>query len=41
VRTGKTFSDGVEILAGLSEGDAVILTNPAALIDGQSVEVAK
>jgi RND family efflux transporter MFP subunit len=41
VRTGKTFSDGVEILAGLSAGDAVILTNPAALIDGQSVEVAK
>ena len=41
VRTGKTFPDGVEILAGLSEGDAVILTNPASLVDGQSVEAAK
>ena len=41
VRTGKTFPDGVEILSGLSEGDAVILTNPAALVDGQSLEGAK
>jgi RND family efflux transporter MFP subunit len=41
IRTGKIFSDGVEILSGLSEGDAVILSNPAALIDGQAVEVAK
>jgi multidrug efflux pump subunit AcrA (membrane-fusion protein) len=41
VRTGKIFPDGVEILAGLSEGDAVILTDPASLVDGQSVEVSK
>jgi len=41
VRTGKSFPDGVEILSGLSEGDAVILTKPASLIDGQSVEAAK
>jgi RND family efflux transporter MFP subunit len=41
VRTGKTFSDGVEILSGLSEGDSVILTNPGALVDGQPVEVTK
>ncbi len=41
VRTGKIFPDGVEILSGLSEGDTVILTNPAALVDGQSLEVAK
>ncbi len=38
VRTGKSFPDGVEILSGLAEGDAVILTNPAALVDGQPVE---
>jgi RND family efflux transporter MFP subunit len=41
VKTGKTFSDGVEILAGLAEGDAVIVTEPARLIDGQPVEAAK
>jgi multidrug efflux pump subunit AcrA (membrane-fusion protein) len=41
VRTGKSFPDGVEILSGLSEGDAVILTNPTALVDGQPVEAAK
>jgi RND family efflux transporter MFP subunit len=41
VRTGKPFPDGVEILSGLSEGDAVILTNPAALVDGQTLEAAK
>jgi menaquinone-specific isochorismate synthase len=34
-------NDGVEIHTGLSEGDSVILSNPAALIDGQAVEVAK
>lgn len=41
VRTGKSFPDGVEILSGLSEGDSVILTNPAGLVDGQSLEVSK
>ena len=41
VKTGKTFSDGVEILAGLADGDAVIVTEPARLIDGQPVEAAK
>ena len=41
IRTGKAFADGVEILSGLAEGDVVILSNPAALIDGQAVEVAK
>ena len=41
VRTGKIFPDGVEILSGLSEGDTVVLTNPAALVDGQSLEVVK
>jgi len=41
IRTGKTFADGVEILSGLSEGDTVILSDPAALMDGQAVEVAK
>lgn len=41
IRTGKTFADGVEILSGLSEGDVVILSTPAAWIDGQAVEVAK
>lgn len=41
VKTGKTFSDGVEILAGLSDGDVVIVTEPARLIDGQPMEAAK
>jgi RND family efflux transporter MFP subunit len=41
VKTGKTFTDGVEILAGLADGDAVIVTEPARLIDGQPVEAAK
>jgi membrane fusion protein, multidrug efflux system len=41
VKIGKTFSDGVEILAGLSDGDVVIVTEPARLIDGQPMEAAK
>lgn len=41
VRTGKTFPDGVEILSGLSDGDAVILSNPFSLVDGQPVEAVK
>jgi RND family efflux transporter MFP subunit len=41
VKTGKTFGDTVEILAGIADGDAVILTDPAGLLDGQRVEAAK
>lgn len=41
VRTGKSFPDGVEILSGLKDGDAVILSNPTSLVDGQDVEGAK
>jgi RND family efflux transporter MFP subunit len=41
VKTGKTLGDEVEILAGLSDGDDLIVTDPALLLDGQSVEVSK
>ena len=38
VRTGRTLSDAVEILAGLSERELVVLDDPARLRDGQPVE---
>jgi RND family efflux transporter MFP subunit len=41
VKTGKTFDDGIEILAGLASGDRLIQNNPSQWKDGQSVEVKK
>jgi len=38
VRTGRMFDDFVDIVAGLNEGETVVL-NPANLSDGQRVEV--
>jgi RND family efflux transporter MFP subunit len=39
VKTGGRLNDRVEILAGLSEGDRIIVSPPAGLRDGQPVEV--
>jgi len=39
VKTGKKIGDDLEILSGLSSGDAVILDS--GLVDGQKVEVRK
>ena len=39
VRTGSRAEAGVEILAGLNAGERVIIAPPAALRDGQPVEV--
>ncbi len=41
VKSGKVFSDGVEILSGLGAGDEVILTGVSGLVDEQAVEVVK
>jgi RND family efflux transporter MFP subunit len=35
VRTGRTLPEGVEILAGLSSGESVVVENAAGLTDGQ------
>lgn len=39
IKTGMTYSDHIEVLAGLSAGDVVITNPPANLIDGQPVEI--
>jgi membrane fusion protein, multidrug efflux system len=41
VRIGKEFPDGVEVLAGLSEGDRVVVGGVGGLVDGQELEVAE
>ena len=35
VRTGRALADGVEILAGLSSGESIVVENTAGLTDGQ------
>jgi RND family efflux transporter MFP subunit len=37
VRTGRQFDGQIEILAGLDNGDAVVVENAAQLVDGQPV----
>lgn len=39
VKTGKVLAAGVEILSGLEAGEAVVISNPAQLADGQPVTV--
>jgi membrane fusion protein, multidrug efflux system len=39
VKTGRSFPDRIEILAGLNAGEQIILTPPPALRDGQPVAV--
>jgi RND family efflux transporter MFP subunit len=39
VRTGARHDTGIAILAGLNDGDTVVLDPPAGLRDGQPVEV--
>ncbi len=40
VSTGTRTDDVVEILAGLTAGEAIVLSPPAALVDGSPVQVA-
>jgi len=40
VRTGGRHGDRIEILAGLSDGESVVAPPPAAIRDGQPVEVS-
>ncbi len=40
VKTGRTVGDRIDILAGLADGEQVILAPPAALRDGQAVAVS-
>jgi RND family efflux transporter MFP subunit len=39
VRAGKRSAQGVEILAGLTSGETVVVDGAAALLDGQPVQV--
>ncbi len=39
VKTGKVFGEQVEIVSGLEPGEAVIVTKPSSLRDGQPIEV--
>lgn len=39
VKTGKVLAAGVEVLSGLEAGEAVVISNPAQLADGQPVTV--
>ncbi len=39
VKTGKVLSAGVEVLSGLEAGEAVVISNPAQLADGQPVTI--
>jgi HlyD family secretion protein len=41
VTTGGTRGTDLEILAGLSAGDSVVVKGPANLRDGQAVEIKK
>lgn len=41
VTTGRQFSGQVEILAGLSVGDRVVLDPPGKMVDGDKVEIAQ
>lgn len=38
VRVGRTLADSVEILAGLNAGEAVVVENATALVDGQPLQ---
>ena len=40
IRTGDTFGDRVEVLAGLSAGETVVVSPPLALADGNRVTVS-
>jgi hypothetical protein len=40
VRTGAVRGDRVEVLAGLSDGDRLVVNAPAGLQEGQPLEVA-
>ena len=39
VRTGKQTAQGIEILAGLMPGEAVVVERAAALRDGQPLQI--
>jgi hypothetical protein len=39
VRTGKHYPEGVEILSGLTPGDALIVDGNDALVDGQVIVI--
>jgi len=39
VRTGRRFQNKYEILAGLSDGEKVVISDPATLSDGDRIEV--
>lgn len=39
VKTGKVLAAGVEVLSGLEAGEAVVISNPAQLADGQPVTI--
>jgi RND family efflux transporter MFP subunit len=39
IRTGRSYGDTIEVLAGLEDGESVAITNAAALVDGQAIEV--
>jgi len=41
IRTGKSYGDYVEVLAGLEVGDLIVANNQNQLYDGQMVEVQK
>jgi len=41
VTLGERAGEEVEILSGLSEGDAVVTTPPPGLRDGQRIEVGQ
>jgi HlyD family secretion protein len=41
VTTGGTRGTDLEILAGLTAGDSVVVKGPANLRDGQAVEIKK
>ena len=39
IRTGKTYSDKVEVLSGLSDGDKIITVGVEKAIDGGKIDV--
>jgi RND family efflux transporter MFP subunit len=39
VRTGRRLGEGIEILAGLSAGESIVIEDAASLVDGQPLEV--
>ncbi len=40
VKTGKTYSDRVEVLSGLKEGEQIVVDGVAAVNDGSRVREA-